>query len=274
MPAPALLSATDFTLPFPDHYLRVRTLRHSSPAARQRPWLVFLHDSLGSIRLWRDLPEQLAAALECHALVYDRRGYGESAPFGPEPRTPAYLEQDAQTVPAVLAACGVARAVLLGHSDGGTLALLVAAMEPALVAAAVTIGAHVFVEEETLHGIGQARQQYATTDLPQRLARYHGANTEALFRAWTDTWLSPAFRGWNIERYLPQVRCPVLVLQGAADEYGTPAQVAAIAGQVAGPVRAELLPGLGHTPHRQAPAQVVELVSDFLQHALASVVPE
>ncbi|RPD49710.1 alpha/beta hydrolase [Hymenobacter sediminis] len=265
MPAPALLSATDFTLPFLDHYLRVRTLRHVSPAAEQRPWLVFLHDSLGSIRLWRDLPEQLATALQCHALIYDRRGYGESAPFGPELRTPAYLEQEAQTVPAVLSACGVAQAVLFGHSDGGTLALLVAAAEPGLVAAAVTIGAHVFVEAETLRGIEQARQQYATTDLSQRLARYHGANTEAVFRAWTDTWLSPAFRSWNIEHYLPQVQCPVLVLQGTADEYGTPAQVAAIAGQVAGPVRAELLPGLGHTPHRQAPTQVIDLTTDFLR---------
>lgn len=266
MPAAALLSTSDFTLPFSDHYLRVRTLRHASPASGQRPWLVFLHDSLGSIRLWRDLPEQLATALQCHALIYDRRGYGESAPFGPEPRTPAYLEEEAQIVPAVLAACGITRAVLFGHSDGGTLALLVAATQPGVVAAAVTIGAHVFVEEETLRGIEQARQHYATTDLPQRLARYHGTNTEALFRAWTDTWLSPAFRGWNIEHYLPRVQCPVLVLQGTADEYGTPAQVAAIAGQIAGPARTELLPDLGHTPHRQAPAQVIALTTDFLRN--------
>ncbi|GGG27874.1 alpha/beta fold hydrolase [Hymenobacter glacieicola] len=266
MSAPLSLVVSDFTLPFANHYLRCRTLRQPVAAADGRPWLVFLHDSLGSIRLWRELPAQLAAALGCHALVYDRRGYGESAPFGPEPRTPAYLEQEARTVPAVLAACGIRRAVLLGHSDGGTLALLVAAAEPALVAAAVTVGAHVFVEKETVRGIQAARQQYATTELPQRLARYHGANTEGLFRAWTDTWLAPDFRSWNIEHYLPRVQCPLLVVQGAADEYGTPAQVAAIARQVAGPVRTALLPGLGHTPHREAPELVLELVVEFLSH--------
>lgn len=259
----------EFTLPFAEHYLRVRTLRHPAPAAEQRPWLVFLHDSLGSIRLWREWPAQLAEALGCHALLYDRRGYGESAPFGPEGRTPAYLEEEAHTVPAVLAACGITRAVLVGHSDGGTLALLVAATHPDLVAAAVTIGAHVFVEEETLRGIRQARQQYATTNLAQRLARYHGANTEALFRAWTDTWLSPTFRNWNIEAYLPRITAPVLVVQGTADEYGTPAQVTAITQQVAGPARAELVPGLGHTPHRQQPEQLAQLVVGFLAGVLA-----
>ncbi|WP_139925479.1 alpha/beta fold hydrolase [Hymenobacter sp. DG01] len=266
------LTPANFTLPFPDHYLQVRSLRHASPEAEGRPWLVLLHDSLGSIRLWRDLPEQLATALGCHVLLYDRRGYGESAPLGPYPRTPAYLEEEAQTIPAVLAACGITRAVLFGHSDGGTLALLAAATAPpALVAAVVIIGAHVFVEEETLRGIRAARQQYATTDLPQRLARYHGANTEGLFRAWTDTWLSPEFRAWNIEHYLPRVQCPVLVLQGAHDEYGTEAQVTAIASQVAGPAQAELLPGLRHTPHRQAPELVVSITASFLRAHLAGL---
>ncbi|UOQ78695.1 alpha/beta hydrolase [Hymenobacter sp. 5516J-16] len=166
MPVPLPLVISDFTLPFADHYLRCRTLRQPAATPASRPWLVFLHDSLGSIQLWRELPAQLAVALGCHALIYDRRGYGESAPFGPEPRTPAYLEEEALGVPAVLAACGISRAVLLGHSDGGTLALLVAAAEPALVAAAITIGAHVFVEEETVRGIRVATQQYATTELP------------------------------------------------------------------------------------------------------------
>ncbi|WP_167855425.1 alpha/beta fold hydrolase [Hymenobacter fodinae] len=201
--------------------------------------------------------------------MYDRRGYGESAPFGPVPRTVAYLEQEALTVPAVLRAAGIGRAVLVGHSDGGTLALLTAAQEPALVGAVVTIGAHVFVEDVTLIGIRAAQAQYASTDLPQRLARYHGVNTKPMFRAWTDTWLQPAFRHWNIERYLPHIHCPVLVLQGAADEYGTAAQVEALASQVAGPAQTVLLPGLGHTPHRQNLGQVLEYSSAFLQQVLA-----
>jgi pimeloyl-ACP methyl ester carboxylesterase len=263
-----LLEESEENLPLLGHFLRVRHLRHSAAAADQRPTLVFLHDSLGSIRLWRDFPARLAQALGCHALVYDRRGYGESAAFGPAPRTVRYLEEEALTVPAVLQAAGVGQCVLVGHSDGGTLALLVAAQEPARVAAVVTIGAHVFVEDITLAGIRAAQQQFATTDLPQRLARYHGPRTEPLFRAWTDTWLDPAFRAWNMEHYLPRVQCPVLAVQGEEDEYGTPAQVAAIVGQVCGPAQAALLPGLGHTPHRQNPAEVLRLVTGFLHEVL------
>ncbi|QJX46331.1 alpha/beta hydrolase [Hymenobacter taeanensis] len=268
MSSASLLTEHHETLPFQDHYLRVQHLRHAASAADKRPTLVFLHDSLGSIKLWRDFPARLALALGCHAFVYDRRGYGESAPFGPEPRTVAYLEQEALVVPAVLRAAGIEQAVLWGHSDGGTLALLTAAQEPALVAAVVTVGAHVFVEDITLAGIRRAQAHYATTDLPQRLARYHGSNTEPLFRAWTDTWLHPAFRAWNIEAYLPHIQCPVLVLQGSADEYGTAAQVEAIAKQVGGTARARLLPGLGHTPHRQSPKQVLEHSRAFLQEVV------
>jgi pimeloyl-ACP methyl ester carboxylesterase len=260
-----LLTEQDETLSFQDHTLRIRHLRHPNLAANKKPVLVFLHDSLGSIRLWRDFPARLALALGCHALLYDRRGYGESAPFGPEPRTVGYLEQDALTVPAVLRATGVGHAVLVGHSDGGSLALLTAAQEPRLVAAVVTMGAHVFVEDITLAGIQATKVKYASTDLPQRLARYHGPRTEPLFRAWTDTWLHPEFRDWNIERYLPQIQCPVLVVQGAEDEYGTAAQVEAIASQVTGPAQAMLLPGLGHTPHRQSPEQVLTLAAEFLR---------
>jgi pimeloyl-ACP methyl ester carboxylesterase len=261
----ALLTEHNETLPFQDHFLHIRYLRHAALEADHRPTLVFLHDSLGSIQLWRDFPARLALAVGCHAFVYDRRGYGESAPFGLEPRTAAYLEQEALTVPAVLRAVGISQAVLVGHSDGGTLALLTAAQEPELVTAAITIGAHVFVEDITLAGIRAAKAQYATTNLLQRLTRYHGPNTEPIFRAWTDTWLQPAFREWNIERYLPLITCPVLVLQGAEDEYGTAAQVKAIANQVTGTAQAVLLPGLGHTPHRQNPELVLEHSSAFLR---------
>ncbi|SNC76005.1 Pimeloyl-ACP methyl ester carboxylesterase [Hymenobacter gelipurpurascens] len=263
-----LLIESDEDLPFQDHFLRIRRLRHPAPAADDRPTLVFLHDSLGSIRLWRNFPARLAEALGCHALVYDRRGYGESAAFGPAPRTVRYLEEEALTVPAVLRAAGVGHCVLFGHSDGGTLALLTAANEPALVAAVVTVGAHVFVEDVTLAGIREAQHQFATTDLPQRLARYHGPRTEPLFRAWTDTWLHPTFRTWNVEHYLPRVQCPVLAVQGEADEYGTAAQVQAIVEQVSGPAQVALLLGLGHTPHRQNPEEVLRLATNFLREML------
>ncbi|UOQ53564.1 alpha/beta fold hydrolase [Hymenobacter cellulosivorans] len=267
-PSPTPVQREDFSLPFDGYELQVRRL--TPPGAPAQPQLVLLHDSLGCITLWRDFPELLAQATGLTVLAYDRRGYGQSAPFGPEPRTKRYLEEEAANVNRVLAACGIARAVLLGHSDGGTLALLAAALEPARTAAIITIGAHVFVEDVTLAGIRAAQEQYRTTDLPARLARYHGPKTEAVFRAWADTWLQPEFRSWNVESYLPRVTCPVLVLQGTEDEYGTAAQVTAIASGVAGTATAHLLPGLGHSPQRQAPAAVVTLAAEFVAAGLGN----
>lgn len=258
----------DVDLPLDDHALRVRTLASDDPAAAGRPTLVLLHDSLGCITVWRDFPERLAAALGCRALVYDRRGYGRSSAFGPAPRTPGYLEAEADVLARVLDACGVPEAVLFGHSDGGSIALVAAAREPARVRAVVTEGAHVFVEERTLAGIRDAREALRTTDLRDRLRRHHGDRTDGVTAAWIDVWLSPGFRDWSIAHHLPHVRCPTLVLQGADDEYGTPEQVHAIARGVAGPVRTRLLPGVGHTPHRAAPDEVLRLTTAFLRATL------
>jgi pimeloyl-ACP methyl ester carboxylesterase len=261
-----------FDLPLGDHALRVRTIAAADRSvAAHRPTLVFLHDSLGCITVWRDFPDRLAAALGCDALVYDRRGYGASSPFGPAPRTPGYLEEEADVLARVLDACRVEHAVLFGHSDGGSIALVAAARRPERVRAVVTEGAHVFVEELTLSGIRDAREALRTTDLRERLQRHHGERTDAVTSAWMDVWLSPAFRDWNIERYLSGVRCPVLVLQGTDDEYGTPDQVQAIAAGVSGPVRTRLIPGVGHTPHRAAPDEVLRLTTAFLTESVPAL---
>ena len=270
-----IAQSRSFDLPLGDHALRVRTIAAADrAAAAHRPTLVFLHDSLGCITVWRDFPDRLAAALGCDALVYDRRGYGASSPFGPEPRTPGYLEDEADGLARVLEACGVEHAVLFGHSDGGSIALVAAARWPDTVRAVVTEGAHVFVEELTLSGIRDAREALRTTDLRERLRRHHGERTDAVTSAWIDVWLSPAFRDWNIERYLPSVRCPVLVLQGADDEYGTSDQVRAIAAGVSGSVRARLIPGVGHTPHRAAPDEVLRLTTAFLTESVPALAAE
>lgn len=255
-----------FDLPMGDHALRVRTIAAAADddAEARRPTLVFLHDSLGCITVWRDFPGRLAAVTGCPALVYDRRGYGLSSPFGPEPRRPGYLEDEADVLARVLDGCAVREAVLFGHSDGGTIALVAAARQPERVRAVVTEGAHVFVEDVTLAGIRQAQEALETTDLRERLRRHHGDRTDAVTARWIDTWLSPAFRDWNVERYLPAIRCPVLVLQGADDEYGTPDQVRAIAEGVRGPARTRLMPGVGHTPHREAADEVLRLATEFL----------
>ena len=263
-------SSHDFDLPLGDHTLRVRRIASDDPSAARRPTLVLLHDSLGCITVWRDFPDRLAAALGCEALVYDRRGYGMSSPFGPAPRTPTYLEDEADALARVLDACGVREAVLFGHSDGGSIAIVAAAREPERVRAIVTEGAHVFVEERTLAGIREARETLRTTDLRERLLRHHGDRTDAVTSAWIDVWLSAPFRDWNIERYLPLVRCPALVLQGTDDEYGTPGQVRAIAEGVAGPARAHLVDGAGHTPHRDARDEVLRLTVAFLAEQVAA----
>lgn len=253
--------------------LHTRRVGPDDPGASSRPVLVFLHDSLGCDTVWRDFPDRLSAALGCDALVYDRRGYGKSAAFAPEPRRPDYLEREAANLIALLDACHLASAVLVGHSDGGSIALLAAALAPTRVAAVVTEGAHVFVEERTLDGIRAARELLRSTDLRERLVRHHGDKTDAVTSAWIDTWLSPAFRNWNIEHHLPAVRCPTLVLQGAADEFGTMAQVQAIADGVSGPSDRHLIPGAAHTPHREAAEMTVDLTVAFLQREVPSLAP-
>jgi len=236
-------------------------------ACEGRPTAVFLHDALGSVSLWRDFPDRLCSALGCEGLVFDRLGFGKSDPW---PRTPdhRFLEVEArERLPEVLRQAGVERPLLFGHSDGGSIALLHAAAFPSRPAAVVSIAAHVMVEDATLGGIDAAVEAWRTTDLPARLARHHGGKAEAVFRAWSETWRDPSFRGFSAVEAIRPVRCPLLVLQGENDEYGTLAQVEAIAAAVSGPVRTVVLPGLGHFPHREDPDRVLEetrsFVSDF-----------
>jgi pimeloyl-ACP methyl ester carboxylesterase len=256
-----------FDLALDDYALRVQRL--SAGAEPDAPKLVFLHDSLGSIALWRRFPETLGRLLGLDAIVFDRRGYGESSHFAPGRRTPRYLDEEGEALGRMLTALGVSSAILFGHSDGGSIALIAAALYPDLVSAVVTEGAHVFVEEITLAGIRQARETLQTTDLREKLTRYHGHRTDAVTSAWIDTWLSQEFRDWNIESYLPRIGCPVLVMQGAEDEYGSAAQVAAIVRGVKGPAESLMIPGVGHTPHRDASGVVLNATADFLSAHLS-----
>lgn len=250
---------------------RLAVLRLQPEAPLDGPPLVFVHEGLGSIALWKDFPAALCERLRRPGIVYDRWGHGRSEPLD-RPRDARYLHDEALTfLPAVLDALEIPRAVLVGHSDGGTIALLFAAAHPERTAAIVTEAAHVFVEDITLAGIRAAVEAYARTDLRQRLARYHGDKTDALFHAWHEIWLSPTFAPWNIESELPRITCPALVLQGVEDEYGTAGQVDAIARGVAGPVETALLPGCAHVPHHQARDATLGLMADFVQRHLCEV---
>jgi pimeloyl-ACP methyl ester carboxylesterase len=228
------------------------------------PALVFLHEGLGSIVQWRDFPEKVCAATGIPALVYDRWGHGGSDPLT-EPRKPAYLQDEALTsLPEVLEQCGIEKPVLIGHSDGGSIALIFAGAWAQRVAAIITEAAHVFVEDITVEGIKRAVETYETTDLKERLSRFHGHHTESMFRGWADIWLSPDFRDWNIEKYLPGITCPLLVIQGKEDEYGTPAQVQAIIGKAGGPSKSLLIDACGHIPHLQAREKVLTEMVNFI----------
>jgi pimeloyl-ACP methyl ester carboxylesterase len=232
------------------------------------PSLVFLHEGLGSIGQWKDFPAELCGRMGLQGLVYDRWGYGGSEALDRQ-RDARYLHDEAEIfLPAVLEAVGIDRPILVGHSDGGSIALLFAAAFPTTPLAVVTEAAHVFVEEETLQGIHAAVEAWRTTDLRRRLERYHGGKAESVFSAWANTWLSPPFRAWNIEDMLPRITAPLLVIQGEDDEYGTKAQVEAIARGVRGPVATCLVPGCAHVPHLQARPCVIEAIRRFLEPVL------
>ncbi len=230
------------------------------------PLIIFLHEGLGSISMWRDWPAQVCDALGCRGLVYSRYGYGQSTPRPlDEAREVDYLHVQAHdALPALMQALQLQdeRPVLFGHSDGGTIALLYAAMFPENVRAIAVAAPHIFVEDITIEGIRKAREIYENTDFPARLARHH-RDVESVFRAWTDVWLSAPFREWNIEAFLDDIRCPVLAIQGLDDEYGTLEQIRGIARR-APQTRLLEIPSCGHSPHRDQPQIVIDALQEFL----------
>lgn len=237
----------------------------TGPDPDEAPSLVFLHDGLGAAGSWRRFAPDLAAALGCGALVYSRAGYGTSDP-APLPRPVEFMHDEALVaLPEILDRMKIRRAVLVGHSDGGSIALIHAAAFPDRVLALALEAPHVFVEPKTVESIAAIS---GNDDLRNRLERLHGPRTEETIQGWTEVWLRPEFRDWNLEALLPSVICPVLVVQGEDDEYGTVRQVEAIAKGVRGPVETRLLPVCGHSPHHQKRDETLALMIDFLRKHL------
>jgi pimeloyl-ACP methyl ester carboxylesterase len=235
---------------------------------REAPLVVFLHEGLGSVAMWKDYPQRLCAAGGYRGLVLSREGYGRSTPRAPGTRWPVdFMHRHARDVlPRVFArlAVGVDGDVpwLFGHSDGGSIALIYAAMFPRAVAGLVVVAPHIFVEDVAIRSIEAARQAYRSTDLRARLARYHDDPDSAFF-GWNDVWLDPAFRTFSIEGLLARIECPILAVQGENDEYGTLAQIAGIRERAP---HAELvvLPQCGHSPHRDQPDALTSAVTAFI----------
>jgi pimeloyl-ACP methyl ester carboxylesterase len=230
------------------HRLEYVMLHPQNTAPGGGPTLVFLHEGLGSVALWKNFPAEVVAATGCPALVYSRYGYGKSDRLTTS-RNVDYMHREALDVlPEVLDHFGIASPVLIGHSDGASIALIQAGTGKRPVRGVVAMAPHVFVEDVTVKSIAEAKHTFATTDLPRKLGRYHDDAVSA-FAGWNDIWLHPDFRRWNIESYLAAIRVPVLLIQGEDDQYGTVEQVEAIARQVSGPVMTVMLPGCAHSPH-------------------------
>ncbi|AZA92757.1 2-hydroxy-6-oxononadienedioate/2-hydroxy-6-oxononatrienedioate hydrolase [Chryseobacterium nakagawai] len=231
-----------------------------------KPTLVFLHDSLGSVQLWRDLPARLSEETHCNVLVYDRLGYGKSYPMPTHIRPVNYMELEADLLNDLLVELNINNSILFGHSDGGTIALITAAKYPERVGAVICEAGHIFVEEVTLKGVYDAWEAYKTTNLPERLQKYHGDKVDMLFKAWTETWTRADYRSWNIEYLLKDITCPLLFIQGENDEYGTLDQVDKTVTQVSGSAEEYIIPGIGHTPHKEAPELVLEKAIEFIRN--------
>ena len=237
------------------------------PGADQAPTLVLLHEGLGCVALWRDFPELLAAVTVCGVLAYSRFGYGASDPVT-LPRPMHYMHDEAALLPLVLDAAGVRRAVLIGHSDGGSIAAIHAgAVQDARVSGLVLIAAHFFVEDINIASIAEIKATYEQGDLRLRLAKYH-REVDVAFRGWNDAWLDPRFREFNITEHVAGIRVPVLALQGADDPYGTAEQLRVLERVAFCSVKTLLIPGARHSPHLEAKDATLAAIAAFVRTIL------
>ena len=227
--------------------------------------LVFLHEGLGSIRQWRDFPAKLAAATGCRGLVYDRYGYGQSEVLAEKRRTVRFMHDEAlNALPEVLAALNIDKPILVGHSDGASIALIHAGAGHD-ARGVVAMAPHVFIEAICISSIRKATETFESTDFAEKLGRYH-RDARKTFYGWADVWLDPQFGGWDIRHeYLPGVRCPVLAMQGFDDEYGTMAQLDDIERRVSGPCELRKLENCGHAPFRDQPQVVLSEAARFIR---------
>jgi len=236
------------------------------PGPGEAPTLVFLHEGLGCVGLWRDFPANLAAATGCGAFVYSRLGYGKSDPCE-LPRPIRFMHTEGlEMLPRVLAAAGIEDCILVGHSDGGSIAIVYAGGTAAVpLRGLITAAAHVFCEQLSVDSIRTAKEQYEKNDLRAKLVKYHGANTTCAFRGWNDVWLHPDFRQWNIEPYLPGIQIPMLAIQGQEDQYGTPAQIEAIKKHTGPGTETLLFPDCRHAPHVEQEQATLAAMQTFIR---------
>ncbi|MBP6757328.1 MAG: alpha/beta hydrolase [Bacteroidia bacterium] len=241
----------------------------SNKSYPDKPTIVFLHDSLGCIKLWRDFPQKLSEMTGCNLLVYDRLGYGQSENMQTHKRPINYLELEADILNELITRLELENVILFGHSDGGSIALIMASKYPTKIKAIISEAAHIFVDDLTITGINNAIKAFKTTNLRERLIKYHGSDkVDDVFKAWTETWTTKEYREWNIEHFLPNIKCPTLVIQGEKDEYGTEKQMDGIVGKVSAMTIKLFLEDLSHTPHKDNPEQILKHSATFIKTVL------
>jgi pimeloyl-ACP methyl ester carboxylesterase len=241
--------------------------RMIGPRPDAAPTIVMLHEGLGCVGLWNEFPDKLAAATGAGVFVYSRAGYGWSSP-SVLPRPITFMHEEADVLARLLDAIGFRRGLLLGHSDGASIATIYAgSVQDHRVRGLILIAPHFFTEDMGLAAIVRAKETYATTDLRAKLARWH-ADPDNAFRVWNDTWLAPGFRQWDITGELAYIRVPILIVQGEDDQYGTVRQTEAAERECYCPVEVALLPGVGHSPHREAPELLLKTTSEFANRLL------
>lgn len=240
-------------------------VRRWSAGHSERPPIVLLHDSLGSVDQWRDFPDALVRATGRTAVAYDRLGFGKSTQRSERPSLDFVSDEAVRFFPPLRRALGITRLALFGHSVGGAMALAIAALQGEACEAVITEAAQAFVEPRTLAGIRAAKEQFGDPGQFEKLARWHGSKARWVLDAWTEVWLSPGFSSWSLERHLGKIRCPVLAIHGDRDEYGSVEFPRRITRGVKGPSQLAILNRCGHVPHRERRDEVLRLTSSFLE---------
>jgi pimeloyl-ACP methyl ester carboxylesterase len=242
--------------------------RMIGPAPESAPVIVMLHEGLGSAGLWGDFPEKLQTATGAGVFAYSRTGYGASTP-AKLPRPVDYMHIEAREVlPKLLDAIGFRRGLLLGHSDGASIAAIYAGShQDHRVEGIALIAPHFIVEDISVKSIAEIKTAYETTSLKQKLARWHN-DVDNAFYGWNRAWLDPAFRNWDISEYLAYIRVPTAILQGADDAYGTLRQIEIAEQECYCPVDVTVIPGAGHQPHREAPGPTLDAITEFANAVL------
>ncbi|MDH0865041.1 alpha/beta hydrolase [Mitsuaria sp. GD03876] len=270
VPSPAALQIADHALHHDGASIHARSWTPTAAASTRTGAgagaapIVLMHDSLGSVSLWRGFPEALAIATGRRVVAYDRAGFGQSGALGPLPEADFIAAEARGAFLSVVDQLGLDRFVVLGHSVGGGMSVEIAAQLPERCEALITISAQAFVEDRTIAGVRASRDDFQAPGQMERLAKYHGDKASWVLHAWTERWLAPEFAAWSLRSTLPRVTCPLLTIHGELDEYGSTAHQDLIAGLVSGPARKLTMAGIGHGPHREAPEAVIAAVAEFL----------